>query len=99
MPKLSQECCTITAGLRIRGLPDVTVYFADCYCYWQKGAVEHENKLINQYIPKKANFNDFSDQYIRNLAKKLNRSPRKKLAFFTPKEEFFKQIAIFALAN
>lgn len=89
----------ITAGLRIRGLPDVTVYFADSYCSWQKGAVEHENKLIRQYIPKKANFNDFSDQYIRNLAKKLNRRPRKKLAFSTPKEEFFKQIAIFALAS
>lgn len=43
----------ITAGLRIRGLPDVTVYFADSYCSWQKGAVEHENKLIRQYIPKK----------------------------------------------
>ena len=29
-----------------------TVYFADSYCSWQKGAVEHENKLIRQYIPK-----------------------------------------------
>lgn len=89
----------ITAGLRIPGLPDVTVYFADSYCSWQKGAVEHENKLIRQYIPKKANFNDFSDQYVRNVGKKLNRRPRKKLGFSTPKVEFFKQIAIFALAS
>lgn len=89
----------ITAGLRIRGMPDVTVYFADTYCSWQKGAVEHENKLIRQYIPKKSNFNDFSDNYIRNVGRKLNLRPPKKLNFSNPKTEFFKQIANFALAS
>ena len=89
----------ITAGLRIRGMPDVTVYFADTYCSWQKGAVEHENKLIRQYIPKKSNFNDFSDNYIRNVGRKLNLRPRKKLNISNPKTEFFKQIANFALAS
>ena len=89
----------ITAGLRIRGMDDVTVYFADSYCSWQKGAVEHENKLIRQYIPKKSNFNDFSDKYVRNVGRKLNMRPRKKLNFSTPKIEFFKQIANFALAS
>ena len=85
----------ITAGLRMKGLDDVTVYFADSYCSWQKGAVENVNKLIRQYIPKKSNFDDFSDNYIKNVGKKLNLRPRKKLNFSTPKEEFFKQIAIF----
>ncbi len=89
----------ITAGLRMKGLDDVTVYFADSYCSWQKGAVENVNKLIRQYIPKKSNFDDFSDNYIKNVGKKLNLRPRKKLNFSTPKEEFFKQIAIFALAS
>lgn len=89
----------ITAGLRVRGMDDVTVYFADSYCSWQKGAVEHENKLIRQYIPKKSNFNDFSDEYIRNVGRKLNLRPRKKLGFSNPKTEFFKQIANFALAS
>ena len=89
----------ITAGLHMKGLDDVTVYFADSYCSWQKGAVENVNKLIRQYIPKKSNFNDFSDQYIKNVAKKLNLRPRKKLNFSNPKTEFFKQIANFALAS
>ncbi|WP_304408270.1 IS30 family transposase, partial [Bacteroides acidifaciens] len=89
----------ITAGLRMRGMSDVTVYFADSYCSWQKGAVEHENKLIRQYIPKKSNFNDFSDNFVRNVGRKLNMRPRKKLNFSTPKTEFFKQIANFALAS
>ena len=77
----------------------VTVYFADSYCSWQKGAVEHENKLIRQYIPKKSNFNDFSDNFIINVGRKLNLRPRKKLNFSNPKTEFFKQIANFALAS
>ena len=89
----------ITAGLHMKGLDDVIVYFADSYCSWQKGAVENVNKLIRQYIPKKSNFNDFSDQYIKNVAKKLNLRPRKKLNFSNPKTEFFKQIANFALAS
>ena len=89
----------ITAGLRMKGLPDVTVYFADSYCSWQKGAVENVNKLIRQYIPKKSNFNDFSDEYIRKVGRKLNLRPRKRLGFSTPKDIFFKQIANFALAS
>ena len=89
----------ITKGLCCKGMPDIKVYFADSYCSWQKGAVENVNKLIRQYIPKKSNFNDFSDNYVKNVAKKLNNRPRKKLNFSTPKKEFFKQIAIFALAS
>ena len=50
-----------------------TVYFADSYASWQKGAIENENKLIRQYI--------------------INRRPREKLNFSTPKNEFFKLIS------
>ncbi len=28
----------------------------------------NENKLLRQYIPKKSNFNDFTDLYIKNIA-------------------------------
>ena len=66
------------------------VYFADSYCSWQKGAIENMNKLIRQYIPKKDNFNDFSNKKIMEIQKKINRRPREKLNFSTPKQEFFK---------
>lgn len=89
----------ITLGLSVKGMSEIKVYFTDSYCSWQKGAVENVNKLIRQYIPKRSNFNDFSDKYIKNVAKKLNNRPRKKLNFSTPKKEFFKQITIFALAS
>jgi len=36
---------------------------------------------------------------LKNVAKKLNLRPRKKLGFSNPKSEFFKQIANFALAS
>ena len=38
------------------------VYFADPYASWQKGAIENTNKLIRQYIPKQANFDDITDK-------------------------------------
>lgn len=83
----------ITNGLKINGKEDIIVYFADAYCSWQKGAVEYTNKLIRQYIPKGANFNQFSQQRINNIAKKLNMRPRKKLNFETPKKVFFENLS------
>jgi len=43
----------ITAGLRMKGLPDVTVYFADSYCSWQKVAVEKCEQTHRAIYPKK----------------------------------------------
>ena len=80
----------ITKGLHIKGKDDVIVYFTDAYSSWQKGCIENTNKLIRKYIPKRALFNRFSDYYIMNIQKKLNRRPREKLNFDTPKDRFFK---------
>ena len=55
----------------------------------KKGAIENANKPIRRYIPKKANFNDFSSWKIKETQKKINRKPREKLNFKSPKEEFF----------
>ena len=41
---------------------------------------------------KKADFNDFTDAYIKNVQYKLNKRPREKLQFDTPKLCFFKNI-------
>ena len=79
----------ITRLLSIRGREKVTVFFADSYCSWQKGAIENANKLIRKYIPKKSNFDDFSDAKIMRIQKKLNARPREKLNFDSPKNCFF----------
>ena len=75
------------------------VFFADSYSSWQKGAIENANKLIRQYIPKGTNFSDLSDAFIRKIQHKINRRPRKKLNFDSPKNVFFRQIDNFALAS
>ena len=62
----------LTMLLRRKSLPDIKVYFADPYASWQKGAVENINGLIRQYIPKGANFDDFSDEDILKIQYKLN---------------------------
>ena len=68
----------------------VPVYFTDPYSSWQKGAVENANKLIRQYIPKKAKLSDYSMEEIKKIQYKLNERPREKLDFNTPKFEFYK---------
>lgn len=67
-----------------------TVYFADSYSAWQKGAVENANKLIRQYFPKGTDFNAVTAEQIRNVQFKINRRPREKLNFDSPKNVFFK---------
>lgn len=68
-----------------------TVYFTDSYCSWQKGAIENANKLIRQYIPKGTDFDTISDRFIMDVQKKINRRPREKLGFRSPKEVFFEK--------
>ena len=69
----------------------VKVYFTDPYSAWQKGAIENANKLIRQYIPKGTSFKKYSDKEIKLIQHKLNRRPREKLGFNSPKNEFFKR--------
>lgn len=82
----------ITKALSRKGKDKIIVYFADSYASWQKGAVENANKLIRRYIPKHANFDDFTDKQIMDIQKKINRRPREKLKFDTPKNAFFRNI-------
>jgi len=71
---------------------NVPVFFADSYCAWQKGAVENENKLIRQYIPKGTDISSISDGKIAKIKKIINERPRKKLNFATPTMIFYKNI-------
>lgn len=70
----------------------VTIYFADPYASWQKGAIENANGLIRQYVPKTETFEHVSHQQITKYSKRINIRPRKKLEFKTPHECFYEQI-------
>ena len=70
----------------------VTIYFADPYASWQKGAIENANGLIRQYVPKKETFEHISQQQITKYSKKINMRPRKKLDFKTLQDCFYELI-------
>lgn len=65
-----------------------TIYFADPYSSWQKGAVENVNGLIRQYIPKSSPIKHLTDKDIKSITNKINTRPRKKLNFSTPIDAF-----------
>ena len=90
----------ISKGLAPKGAKNQNiVFFADSYSSWQKGAIENANKLIRQYIPKGTDFSTLTDAFIRKIQYKINRRPRKKLNFESPKTVFFRLIANFAVVS
>ena len=74
---------------------DTQVYFAHPYSSWEKGRIENMNGLVRQYITKDMQLVDIDDETIKQVQYKLNRRPRKKLDFDTPKSSFFKNIKNF----
>ena len=61
-------------------------YFAHPYHAWERGANEHNNKLIRQYLPKKQDFSQMGPEQINTCQERLNDRPRKKLNYSTPNE-------------
>lgn len=70
-----------------------TVYFADSYSSWQKGAIENANKLIRQHFTKGTDFRYVTNEQIQEVISKINRRTREKLQFSTPVKEFFRNIS------
>jgi len=64
------------------------VYFAQPYQAWQRGLNEQVNGLIRQYLPKKTDLRDVTNDQLRFIMDRLNHRPRKTLGFKTPYEVF-----------
>ena len=94
LPKIGLPVWTITFDngheftnhLNIAEQLKCQVFFAFPYHSWERGLNENTNGLIRQYIPKKTDFKDFSDEYVQEVQNKLNNRPRKTLNFQTPIE-------------
>jgi IS30 family transposase len=56
-------------------------FFCDPYSSWQKGSVEHANKLIRGYIPKGSNLADYDQVYINYMLRRINNKPRRCLGY------------------
>ena len=73
---------------RVSSALGATMYFARPYHSWERGTNENTNGLIRQYLPKKTNFDNYSDQDLEEIQMRLNRRPRKRLGYSTPNEIF-----------
>ena len=61
-------------------------YFATPHHAWERGTNENTNGLLRQYWPKGESMAHRSQADCTRIATKLNRRPRKRLAYRTPEE-------------
>jgi IS30 family transposase len=67
---------------------NIDFYFAKPYHSWERGSNENLNGLIRQYIPKKSDFTNITNDQIKYIEEELNNRPRKRFNFETPNTIF-----------
>jgi len=89
MVKSHQYVLTLTTdnGLENRNWQFITdetkalVYFTEPYSSWQKGGVEHGNKMLRRYYPKGTDFAKVSQRHIYEMTMIINKKPRRCLGY------------------
>ncbi len=66
---------------------ELLMFFCHAYHSWEKGTVENMNGRIRRYIPKGISIDDISEEYIKEVERRLNSTPRKCLGYLTPYEK------------
>jgi transposase, IS30 family len=69
-------------------------YFCDAYASWQKGANENHNGILRRYIPKRTDFNTFTQTELNAIIYEINNRPRKCLNWETPNEAFTRELQL-----
>jgi IS30 family transposase len=94
--KQNVQTITFDNGKEFAGHQDISIslnalcFFAKPYHSWERGLNEHTNGLLRQFVPKKSDFSQFSQEDIDFAQNSLNNRPRKVLNYQTPAEIFFK---------
>lgn len=94
VPRRLRHTLTVDNGKEFASFKDIEhalgidIYFAQPYCSWQRGINENTNGLLRQYLPKKTNFSNLTQQELKAYVDKLNNRPRKKLGYRTPAQVF-----------
>lgn len=76
---------------RIDRVLGAKVYYCKPMRPQQRGTVENTIGLLRQYLPLKANLDDFSSDQLANITNAMNKRPRKCLNYRTPDEVFYNQ--------
>lgn len=101
MAALKAKILTITLdnGLEFAGHEVIAqglgadIYFAHPCASWERGTNENTHGLIRQYFPKGTDFNQVSDEQIKQVMERLNNRPRKTRGGRSPNELFMGQPA------
>lgn len=72
----------------------ISTFFCHPYSSWEKGSVEQGIGLLREYIPKKADLKDWSNEVIALIMNRINTTPMKCLDWLTPNEVFEGQLKI-----
>ncbi len=94
IPVALRHTLTLDNGKEFASFSDIerrtglTIYFADPYSAWQRGANENTNGLLRRYFPKGMDFRSVTEKTLAQAVKKLNHRPRKCLGYQTPHEVF-----------
>lgn len=80
--------CEFTAHELMTTALGISVYFADPYSSWQRGANENSNRQLRAYLPKHSDIRDLTQKELDNIAWELNNKPRRRLDWHTPVEVY-----------
>lgn len=70
----------------LHSLFNIRTFFCDPFASWQKGGVENTNRLIRRYLPRHTDMASITQAELYAIQEQLNSTPRKILAYKTPKE-------------
>lgn len=73
---------------------NLDVYFAHAYASYERGTNENSNGLVRRYIPKKSDFNRYTDEELHAIEYAINNRPRKRHGGLTPVEVFYKATGV-----
>ena len=59
----------------------ISTFFCDSYSSYQKGGVEHANKMLRRYLPKGCDLGQFTQAQIDDFVAKINSKPRRCLGY------------------
>jgi IS30 family transposase len=75
---------------RVTAETGIQVYFADPHAPWQRGSNENLNGLLREYLPKGTDLSGYTAAQLQAIEDEINDRPRKRLGFYTPREELAK---------